>query len=198
MKIYYIDTPDTPLNKEEAEAVGVLTWALDADNHAEPLDAIKKERGYTYEDTVDSKNIPEFEKKIASFAEEHLHDDEEIRFFLDGSGYFDVRDQRADADGEGRWIRMECVKGDLIVLPPGIYHRFVVDEKRFFLVKRLFVGDPVWTPHPRKEEATESRESRQGYKSTHLKEKTDVEAGNKRKETDATEESAKKAKDDEN
>lgn len=100
-----------------------------------------------------------------------MHDDEEIRFFLDGRGFFDVRDQRNGAD---RWLRMSCLSGDLVVLPvrfsprdvivacaaliervqtvqkAGIYHRFVVDpDLPRFHVLRLFCGDPVWTPHNR-------------------------------------------------
>jgi len=109
------------------------------------LESIRKHRGYSRIDLicVAPDKLPEYETKIKKFYEEHLHVDEEIRFCLEGSGYFDVRDE------QDRWIRIEVTPGDLIVLPAGIYHRFTPDTKSFMRAMRLFLDEPVWTPYNR-------------------------------------------------
>jgi len=58
---------------------------------------------------------------------------------------------------------MECKKGDMIILPAGIYHRFNPDEKMYFKVMRLFCGDPVWTAWNRIDPKTDDRSARKKY-----------------------------------
>ncbi|KAI3979804.1 hypothetical protein MKX01_013899 [Papaver californicum] len=119
----------------------------DADNYEtdEELKKIRAERGYTYVDFCDlcPERMPNYEQKIKSFFEEHLHTDEEIRYCVDGSGYFDVRDENE------KWIRVWVKKGGMIVLPAGMYHRFTLDSGNYIKAMRLFVGEPVWTPYNR-------------------------------------------------
>jgi 1,2-dihydroxy-3-keto-5-methylthiopentene dioxygenase len=135
--------------------LGVVSWRLDADSHeSDPrLEAIRKHRGYNYQDiiTITPEKLPNYEEKIKTFFEEHIHTDEEIRYILDGSGYFDVRDL------DDQWIRVACKKGDMIVLPAGIYHRFTLDETNYVKAMRLFCGEPVWVPYNRPQEDHEVR-----------------------------------------
>ena len=63
-----------------------------------------------------------YDENINIFYEQHMHEDEEIRYILQGAGHFDIRDT------DDRWVRMRVEGGDMVILPAGIYHRFTVDE----------------------------------------------------------------------
>ena len=143
-------------------------WKLDASAYTYPkisvpwdpadafdpnLQRIRDERGYSYADiiTVHPDTLPEYDTKVKAFFEEHIHDAEEIRYILGGSGYFDVRNK------DDEWVRIHIKAGDLMTLPEGIYHRFTVDEADSIHAMRLFIGQPVWTPFNRPCDDHESR-----------------------------------------
>ena len=80
--------PNEPVSGETLRALGVVYWKLDANKHEDDpqLEQIRKERGYNYQDiiTVSKDKLPGYEEKIKIFFEEHIHEDEEIRYVLDG------------------------------------------------------------------------------------------------------------------
>nr|POE50561.1 1,2-dihydroxy-3-keto-5-methylthiopentene dioxygenase 1 [Quercus suber] len=119
----------------------------------EELRRIREARGYNYMDLLDlcPEKVDNYEEKLKNFYTEHIHADEEIRYCLEGSGYFDVRDK------DDRWIRIWIKAGDLIILPAGIYHRFTLDTKNYTKLMRLFVGEPVWSAYNRPQEKHPAR-----------------------------------------
>ena len=101
--------------------LGVIYQHVTSDDE---VNALAKERNYKNRDeiTVSPEKMGDvYEDKVKMFFHEHLHEDEEIRYILDGAGFFDVRNEGDD------WIRIRLERSDLIILPAGMYHRFTTD-----------------------------------------------------------------------
>lgn len=102
-------------------------WSpYDPTNSNREIDNLAKDRHYIHRDTITiSRQFlgTSYDDKIATFYEEHMHEDEEVRWIRSGSGYFDVR------DAQDRWVRLSVEEGDLLILPAGLYHRFTVDKE---------------------------------------------------------------------
>lgn len=138
--------------------LGLELYKLSGSQEDSQLKIICKERNYVNSDLKEiSPKIDKYDELRNIFATEHIHSDEEIRYVLEGSGYFDVRDR------ENRWIRIHVTKGDLLILPEGIYHRYVPDITNYIHVMRLFQNEPKWTPINRYDEDTENHPSRSNY-----------------------------------
>jgi 1,2-dihydroxy-3-keto-5-methylthiopentene dioxygenase len=76
------------------------------------VDKLAIERSYKNRDVITispDKMGDVYEEKVKMFFNEHLHEDEEIRYIRDGTGFFDVR-----SEGE-EWVRIQVEKDDLIV-----------------------------------------------------------------------------------
>mmetsp|Transcript_26020 Transcript_26020/g.38540 ORF Transcript_26020/g.38540 Transcript_26020/m.38540 type:complete len:281 (-) Transcript_26020:67-909(-) len=106
------------------------------------LQELRDENDYQYADIV---VVTAYN---AGYYEEHIHaGGDEVRYVIDGSGYFDIRDVNDE------WVRMKAATGAFISFPSGIEHRFAVDESLYIQAMRLFPGSgaPDWSSVPRSE-----------------------------------------------
>lgn len=125
------------------------------------VDALASQRGYSSRDCIKlSEETPDLETKLAIFFEEHLHDDEEIRYITSGEGYFDVRDLNDE------WIRCHVSAGDMLILPLGIFHRFTLTDALTIGATRLFKDEPKWVAIPRTTDSNPTSTSREEYLNT--------------------------------
>ncbi len=130
----------------ELDDEGVYHRTLDVDEAAyQPaVAALKAERGYVAEDVVAlSPETPNLDAICDKFKDEHLHQEDEVRFVLDGAGVFEIRAR------DERWMQITVERGDLIVVPEGRYHRFFLTAARSIRCVRLFKDPSGWVPHYR-------------------------------------------------
>ena len=105
---------------------------------------LKLERGYIEQDVVAlGPSTPNLDAICAKFVDEHFHDDDEVRFVLEGEGIFDIRSR------DDRWMRVVVERGDLIVVPKDRHHRFMLTESKNIRCVRLFKDASGWVPHYR-------------------------------------------------
>jgi len=149
-------TPPRPVTLDYLAKLGVEYFKFDVKQDYEGnLAKFRQIRGYNYQDEFEAGSEGDDDAKLQSMYTEHTHPDDEIRFVLEGSGYFDVRDQNDE------WIRILVEPGDILVEPAGLYHRFTLDKKSYIRAIRLFTDHPVWTPYPRPE--ADKLEARQQF-----------------------------------
>ncbi|TFK25379.1 Fe-ARD 2 [Coprinopsis marcescibilis] len=147
---YYDDLPGHQRLPHKGESVsnqkvydmGIKHWRIPLEKHEEILNQIAIERDYPNRDVMclskEGLGLI-YEEKMVYFFQEHMHEDEEIRFVVDGSAYYDIRETPTE-----RWIRFQIEPQDLVVIPVGIYHRFTLDEEGYIKSIRLFGSDPKW------------------------------------------------------
>lgn len=142
MKAYWLElTERGDVTTEDLEAVGVLasTMPTDEAEYQPKLTDLIAERGYKTQDVVEltpkTDNLAELCHK---FRGEHHHDDDEVRFVLEGEGIFDIRSK------DDEWMRVEVSAGDLLVVPKGLHHRFMLLPSRHIKCVRLFIDPAGW------------------------------------------------------
>jgi 1,2-dihydroxy-3-keto-5-methylthiopentene dioxygenase len=127
--------PNRPLTAE-ASADEVLGA------YAPEVDALKQRGGYSTADVIDVKpETPNLDVMLARFNREHWHDEDEVRFIVDGRGIFHVHPTA------GPVFAIEVEAGDLIRVPRGTHHWFDLCADRRIRAIRLFMNPAGWAPH---------------------------------------------------
>jgi 1,2-dihydroxy-3-keto-5-methylthiopentene dioxygenase len=102
------------------------------------IDRLQAECGYQSVDVLrclpDNPHRQELRRK---FLEEHTHEDDEVRFFVEGSGVFYLR-------AGGKVYVTLCERGDLISVPAGTRHWFDMGPAPCFTAIRLFMTPQGW------------------------------------------------------
>lgn len=145
MRAHFLDD-QSPISSATLAEEGVLneTLPLDPAGYQPRMDELKAEHGYIEQDTVALRpETPNLEAICQKFDDEHLHDEDEVRFVLEGEGVFDIRSR------DDRWMRVVVEAGDLIVVPAKRWHRFELTEAKTIHCVRLFQDQSGWVPHYR-------------------------------------------------
>lgn len=146
-----VDASDGAVIAAELAAIGVRfeRWSTrDVADTAAVLDAyapeivrLKAEGGYQSVDMIAlAPDNPDRATLRGKFLSEHIHAEDEVRFFVEGEGLFTLH-------AEGRVFNMLCTKGDLISVPAGMRHWFDMGPTPRFTALRLFVNPDGWVAH---------------------------------------------------
>lgn len=102
------------------------------------IERLQREHGYQAVDVISlSPDHPERAALRQKFLDEHTHSEDEVRFFVAGSGLFSLHI-------DGRIYEVLCVAGDLIGVPDGTAHWFDMGEAPSFVAIRLFTNPSGW------------------------------------------------------
>jgi 1,2-dihydroxy-3-keto-5-methylthiopentene dioxygenase len=163
LRIFASDRPELPLiathdRTEMARSLAVIgvdfeQWAatqpIQAGDAADAIlavykadiDRISAQRGFTTIDVVsiapDHPNREEMRKK---FLDEHFHKEDEVRFFVAGSGLFTLH-------VNDKVYEVLCEAGDLISVPDGTRHWFDMGPAPSFVAIRFFQQADGWVGH---------------------------------------------------
>lgn len=102
------------------------------------IERLKREGAYQSVDVVRClPDNPNRNEMRAKFLNEHTHDEDEVRFFVEGAAVFYLR-------VDGRIYMTRCERNDLISVPAGIRHWFDMGPAPRFTAIRLFTTPKGW------------------------------------------------------
>jgi 1,2-dihydroxy-3-keto-5-methylthiopentene dioxygenase len=110
--------------------------------YAPEIERLKAEGGYVTADVIDvSPTTPGLDAMLNRFNSEHWHDEDEVRFIIEGRGLFHIHPR------EGSVVSITVEAGDLLRVPRGTWHWFDLCQEKRIRAIRLFQDPSGWTPH---------------------------------------------------
>ncbi len=105
------------------------------------IERLKAQGSYQAVDVISlNPDHPEREALRRKFLNEHIHTEDEVRFFVAGSGLFTLHiDQRV--------YEVLCHAGDLIGVPANTPHWFDMGPTPYFIAIRLFTNPAGWVAY---------------------------------------------------
>ena len=111
------------------------------DAYSNEIEKLKADGGYVTADVINvNPQTPNLETMLAKFSREHWHDEDEVRFIVQGRGLFHVNPKTSPVVG------IEVEAGDLIRVPRGTLHWFDLCSDKQIRCIRLFQDPTGWTP----------------------------------------------------
>lgn len=105
------------------------------------IDRLIAERGFKTVDVVSiAPDNPQRDSMRGKFLDEHYHKEDEVRFFVAGSGLFTLH-------VEPNVYEIKCEQGDLISVPDSTLHWFDMGPEPSFVAIRFFTEPDGWVGH---------------------------------------------------
>ncbi len=109
--------------------------------YREDIDRLVEKYGFKTIDVISiAPDNPKREEMRGKFLNEHFHKEDEVRFFVAGSGLFTLHVNE-------KVYEVRCEQGDLISVPDGTTHWFDMGPKPSFVAIRFFKESDGWIGH---------------------------------------------------
>ena len=109
--------------------------------YREDIDRLVAENGFKTIDVISiAPDNPKRDEMRTKFLNEHFHQEDEVRFFVAGSGLFTLH-------VEDTVYEVKCEQGDLISVPEGTTHWFDMGPEPSFVAIRFFKEADGWIGH---------------------------------------------------